>query len=395
MRFARFLALIQRLWHHVLKSLRWGERQSRLLIERREALSLPVRWRWLRWIDRPLARLLRTKPRMLSSRVSVERVPFRGPLRLRIKLWLWELHSVRSGICLAIALGVGLCALALGAAMVCDVPMLGPHGDIDGIPMTLVATAGYSGALFGFLQAVAIFAVQLRSQQDTSMLPLIPLIARRYFTFLILGSVAGVTIANLLASFAAPILLDDRSSLAALTWINLLAVPAATLAAFWYLSAIVSEAGDADMDIALPVLRATMRAQSRSDTLRVAMLSAYISALDNAHIEYNPFAELRLTTKNKLIQRIQLQKSGVVHDLDCIRLESIRKIVEQFSPRPEVAITVAIDQHVPSNCAMILAWSSGGPTPHATPPPSWSDDIQRRLESSLNAAIFVRTQENP
>ena len=340
-------------------------------------------------MDRPLARILHVEPRMLTSRVSVKRVPFEGRPSERIRMWLWGRNSVRSGIWFALLLGIGLNLLALVIACIIKVPMLGLQGDIDGIPMMLVATAGFSGALFGFLQAVAIFAVQLRSQQDTSMLPLTPLIARRYFTFLILGGVAGVTIANLIGSFAAPILPVGRNALAVLTWINLLAVPVATLFAFWYLATIVSEAGEADMDIALPVLRATMRAQAVADARVVALLNEYGNALESTGIKYNPFAGSRQWSQNNSIRRIMFTKSGVIRDLDCKRLQRVGKLLEQLHPRPELSITVAFDQPLTTESALILTWDVGYNPDTPSEAPAISDEFTKKLGSALNQSIIV------
>lgn len=382
----RLSGVLQRILRGVLTFGRQSVRTGRWLLDHREALSVPARFRAFRWIDRPLARILRTDPRMLSSRVALERVPFKGSVSERIRLWLWERHSVRSCIWLAILLSIGLCLTALGVALVIDVPMLGPRVYIDGIPSMLIATAGYGGAIFGFLQAVTIFAVQLRSQQDTSMLPLVPLIARRYFTFLILGSVAGVTIANLIASFAAPVLPVSRSALAALTWINLLAVPAVTLSAFWYLAAIVSEIGDADMDIALPVLRATMRAQALADIRKITLLNAYGSALERAGIKCIPFAESRLDVGNKSIERIEFTKSGVVHDLDCIRLQRVGILLRQVSPPPEALVAVVYGQTIQKDDALILAWDSSRTPISSGGAPAISNELRRQIRTALNSS---------
>jgi len=322
---------------------------------------------------------------MLTSRIAIRRVPFSGTRRDRIRYWIWEHHSVRSGLWVAFLLGVGLCILSLGMAAVIDVPMLGPQTDIEGMPTTLVATAGYGGALFGFLQAVAIFAVQLRSQQDTSMLPLTPLIARRYFTFLILASVAGVTIANLLGSFAAPVIPELRRAFAALTWINMIAVPAMTLAALWYLTTIVAEAGEADMDIALPVLRATMRAQSVADAHTVALLNEYVESLKEATIEYSPFAGTSLAAAAKPRVRIPFRRAGIIQDLDCTRLSRIGEILDALDDRPKAAVTVAFANALSDDDALLLDWDSTGPTDERL-----DRHTRRKLSSLLKSSFYVK-----
>lgn len=364
---------------------RWVLGKGQRLLYHRRILTWPARWRGLRWLDRPLAWLLRLKPRMLTSRIAIRRVPFSGTRRDRIRYWIWEHHSVRSGLWVAFLLGVGLCILSLGMAAVIDVPMLGPQTDIEGMPTTLVATAGYGGALFGFLQAVAIFAVQLRSQQDTSMLPLTPLIARRYFTFLILASVAGVTIANLLGSFAAPVIPELRRAFAALTWINMIAVPAMTLAALWYLTTIVAEAGEADMDIALPVLRATMRAQSVADAHTVALLNEYVESLKEATIEYSPFAGTSLAAAAKPRVRIPFRRAGIIQDLDCTRLSRIGEILDALDDRPKAAVTVAFANALSDDDALLLDWDSTGPTDERL-----DRHTRRKLSSLLKSSFYVK-----
>lgn len=359
----------------------------------RDAITVPVRWRSLRWGDRPLAFLLRLDPRMLSSRVSVSRVPFQGTMPERVRLWLWEKHSVGSGILLAVLIGIGMCVLALVSSYLFTIPMLGLQSDVDGIPTMIIATAAYLGGVFGFLQAVTIFAVQLRSQQDTSMLPLTPLIARKYYTFLILGAIAGVTIANLLAALSAPVLPVSRDAFGALSWLNLLAVPGATVAAFWYLATIVSEAGEADMDVALPVLRATMRTQTLADARQVALLNEYGRCLDAAGIKYDPFADSSLRATRATTVRIAFGGSGTALDMDCHRLSKVARLLRAVNSSPQASVTVAIGQALPSDNALILTWESPAtPAAHAPPTAPISDEHQSTLRAALSGVFLVRRE---
>lgn len=359
----------------------------------RDALTVPVRWRALRWGDRPLAFLLRLNPRMLSSRVSVSRVPFQGTLPERIRLWLWEKHSVGTGLLLSAVIGISMCMLALVSSYLFNIPMLGLQSDVDGIPTMIIATAAYLGGVFGFLQAVTIFAVQLRSQQDTSMLPLTPLIARRYFTFLILGAIAGVTIANLLAAIAAPVLPVSRSAFGALSWLNLLAVPVATMAAFWYLAKIVSEAGEADMDVALPVLRATMRTQTLADARQIALLNEYGRCLDAAGIKYDPFALSSLRATRATTLRIAFGRPGTAFDLDCHRLNKVARLLRAVNSSPQVSVTVAIGETLSIDNALILTWESPATSAAQAPPTTPIGDEQlRRLRAVLSGIFLVRRE---
>lgn len=357
----------------------------------RDALTVPARWPLLRWIDRPLASLLQLEPRMLSSRAKVTRVPFSGTLRERARSWIWEKHSVRSAVLVSLGVGVGMWLAALTASRILDVPMLGPSHDIDGIPTLIIAAAAYLGGLFGFLQAVTIFAVQIRSQRDTSILPLTPLIARRYFAFFILGAIAGVTIANLVAAFSAPLLPLNRTMLGALTWLNIIAVPGATIAALWYLSTIVSDAGEADMDVALPILRATMRAIARDEAHKLQMINEYEKCLNIAGIEYNRFASVPSGTRPNPSLRIPFGRPGTVIDMDCHRLKRVTKILTSIPSSPKAVTTIAIGQAIQSDNSLILI-SSMPATPNERSPAAASADgkTRKKLQNKLNSTFIIR-----
>lgn len=359
----------------------------------RYVLTVPVRWRLLRWGDTPLARLLKLKPRMLSSRANVARVPFKGARCERLRLWLWEKHSVNVGIILSLVIGIGMCLIALACSSAITIPMLGIQGDIDGIPMMIIAVAAYLGTLFGFLQAVTIFAVQLRSQHDTAMLALTPLIARRYFAFIILGIIAGLTIANLLAAIATPLLAVDRGALGVMSWLNLISVPVATLVAFWYIARIVSDAGESDMDVALPVLRATMRAQTHAEAKRLKMLNEYRHCLGKAGIEYNPFIDSGVREVSSATTRIVFSGPGMLHDLDCHRMDDVARLLKDLPTRPQAAVSIAIGQSFRSDSALILSWDSGG-APHGSGATTEqvSEALREKLRSALAQAFLVRRE---
>lgn len=372
--------------------LRFGQWFIRMAIfawHRRDALTVLARWPILRRIDRPLAFLLRLEPRMLSSRVIVNRVPFPGTIAERASSWLWENHSVGTGIWLSLLIGIGMCSVALGASSVFSIPMWGLKGDIDGIPTMIIAAAAYLGGLFGFLQAVTIFAVQLRTQQDTSTLPLTPLIARRYFTFFVLGAIAGVTIANLVGALAAPVLPVSRCALGALSWLNLLAVPGATIAALWYLATIVSEAGEADMDVALPILRATMRAQTHAEAIQIERLNEYGRCLEAAGIKYDPFAGTSLRAGIAVTARIPFGHPGTVRDLDCYRLSKVAQTLKTVPSSPQAAVTIALGQTVQDDNAMILTWESPANPKTTEPAKAPVDENLRKALQSVLAGLFI------
>jgi len=392
--FRRLADRIRRAWITTKAAVAHGARRIGALtnaaVDRRRVLTVPVRWPPLRWLDRPLAYVLRLDPRLLSSRISIKPVPISGSLWLRFKSWLWEQHSVQTGVLLAILFGVDLCLIAWTVSKVIDVPMLGRENDIGGFPTLLIAAAAYSGTLFGFLQAVTIFAVQIRSQRDTSILALTPLIARRHLAFLLLGTVAGVTVANLLGSFAVPLLPISRSALGALVWVDLIAVPGETIVAVGYLASIISEVADADIDVALPILRATMRAQIVEDGRTLALLNEYVRTLEAAGIRYDPFADTRLAKLNSKTERIPFARPGVVVDVDCHRLRLLNQLLAELDPVPQVAVTATIDQRVSREDVLVLRWESAETSAEAAPAEPLDHARRRRVETLLKGLFFVK-----
>lgn len=356
-------------------------------------LTTPVRWRPFRKLDRPLATVLRLEPRLLSSRVVVARVPFQGSATQRIQHWLWERHTIYTGMTLASGIGFAIFVLGFAvSAFVSDRPQ-GSECAADTASAPNMDTAAYLGGLFGFLQAVTIFAVQLRSQRDSSMLSLTPLIARRYFAFLILGFIAGVAIANLLAVLAAPVLSVGRTTFAILGWFNLFAVPLSTLAAFWYLAKIVSEAGQGDMDVAIPVLRATMRQQALDDARKAAMLNEYENCLEAAGIRYDRFGAA--IARGDRISAVQLPfgPSGDIYEVDCHRLNEVGRLLGAIRPLPQAVISVAVGEACSGESALILTWESaaaGETGLHVQSP--ISAEQQRRLCTVLKN-VFLTTSE--
>lgn len=366
---------------------------SVVIWNRRSLFTSLVRWRPLRGLDRPLAFLLRLEPRLATTRVAVRRIPFSGTLPERAALWLWEKHSVLASIKLALLVATGMVLLSLAAPHVFSTVPRSCKSDLEGLSNMIFAAAAYLGGLFGFLQAVTIFAVQLRSQQDASMLPLTPLIARRYFAFFILGSIAGVTIANLIAALAVPVLPLSRYSLMILVGLDIIALPVATLAALWYLARIISEAGDADVDVAMPVVKATMRAQAWADTHEEEMAKEYIRCLEIAGIQYNPFADSGLRPKSATSVRIPLGASGTIRDLDLHRLNALAGLLRTIRPVPTTSVPIAFGQAVKRDTVLVLTWGSLATTDSTEPAKApVSDDVLVGLRSAVEGVFIVRKE---
>jgi hypothetical protein len=287
---------------------------------------------------------------MLSSRISPVKT-FIG-----VKGWLWGHHRVGVGVWTAILTSFGLCGLSIGLGQFVGLPMMGSCSAIAGLPTLIVATAAYAGGLFGFLQAVTIFAVQLRTQQDTSALSLTPLLARRYHTFYVLGLIAGVTMANLFASFAVPILPVADKHLAALTWVNFVFVPLVTVLALRYLTLIIAEAGQQGMSVALPVLRGALQVQALEDVKMVRLVDRYGSLLDEVGVEFSFFIDRPFANGAGGILKIPLHRKGEIVDVDCFRLREIGSIARQLPGSPKLHLTALVGRLVGRKNGAIIVW---------------------------------------
>ncbi|MCW5757303.1 MAG: hypothetical protein KIT54_08720 [Phycisphaeraceae bacterium] len=340
------------------------------MLERPTWPTVIVRWRPLRWLDKPLSWVCWVRPRLLSSYVKSTPVAFRGSRVERVQFWLWRLQSPRGSVGGALVLAAAMVTVALLLGRLGLAPLLGGQDDIQGMAVAMGVTAGYCGALFGFMQAVAVFAVQLRTHQDDSVRPLSPLIARKYLTFILLAAIASVTIANLVLALAAPLVGPSPGVYGAMTWIDIVAVPGVTLAALWYLAAVVSDAGSDDMEMAIPVITMAMRDQLARDARHERLLNAYGHALNAARIEYNPFSGTRLARSGKHTGAIDLPRSGVAIDADCHRLHRLGMELKVLSGHPKASVDLLVGQAFQEGKAFVLQWDQGGLEPETKVPSS-------------------------
>ncbi len=307
---------------------------------KRAALTVFVRWRPLRWLDKPLSKLLGIEPRLLSSRVKLEPVRFEGRLGERWQFWLWQVQSWRGSLTLSLAVFDFILLISILLAWLGLTPSWRPTDPVA-IAAGPGAAAAYSGLLFGFLLTVALFAVQVRaSRQDPSVLPLAPMISKKHRTFIVLALTAGVAMANLFFVFAGPVFALEPAILSALGILNGPLLAFLTLMAIWYMSRVLSDAGAADLDMAMPAIDMAMREQLAVDTYLETLHEAYDAARDGCGITYDPYMGMGLSSPADKAEAIAIARSGVAGDVDCIRLHMLGCISRQLGARLFVSLRV-------------------------------------------------------
>jgi hypothetical protein len=190
---------------------------------------------------------------------GVAQISFRGTQGDLARAWLWSKHTVRG----AIGAGAIVVAVIVAVGWLISALPWPPKPSLEwafGLGTTLAAVLG---GLFGVLQTILVFAVQLRSPQNALARPLTPIVVRRYYTFFILGGIAGAAVACLLALVLAT--LGYFAILGGIIALSLLVIPAAFALALWLLAKIVADASTGDIQITLPVLAQAMRARLHSD----------------------------------------------------------------------------------------------------------------------------------
>ncbi len=347
-------------------------------------LTWPVRFRLLRWLDRPLARLLGCQPRMLSSRVEVQQVPFRGNLHDRACAWLWSRRTVGWAIGSGAIVATTVVAAGSLIGLLPSVPQPGTE-----VAHALVTTlAAVLGGLFGVLQTIVVFAVQLRSPQNALARPLTPLVARRYYSFFILGGIAGATVAYLLALTIAALgycpILGGVSALSAVV------VPTAFGFALWLLAKIIAESSAGDMKVALPVLTEAMRIRANGDRKIEARRVEFRRFLSAAGAAYMPFLFSRAPGPETSRSRVDLPGMGVVADLDCYRFLRATGAVRRALPDTRISVQVAPGDLPPHDAAVVLSADGAGPAVNgAARTPSAPALKQFRASFFVTAALPV------
>jgi hypothetical protein len=367
-------------------------------------LTWPVRFWLLRWLDRPLARLLGCSPRMLSSRVEVQQVPFRGTPGERVRAWFWSKHTVWG------AMGVALLTIVLMSLAMYAVARWQPHpqGELNPLvrafahwlsdpsnerdeSFTLaVAAASVLAGLFGVVQTGLIFLVELRGGRDGQAPSASALILRRYFSFFVLGPLAGATIASVAALAWMSFLGSSGRSVHATALVSLVAVAIALAAAFSLVVRILYEASESTFELALPVVKAAMRAQAlkldreaRSREALRAVLAVYGAELvdiDRTHRAAPDCVDLELP----------LDSSGELADVDCYRLGCAISAAQSVVPGSEVRLGVQLGPGLLTLKKLILRYRPTAISTEQGAPAQLSDDARRRIVQQFLPAFQIR-----
>tara|TARA_R110000782_G_scaffold30348_12_gene75622 strand:- start:893 stop:1999 length:1107 start_codon:yes stop_codon:yes gene_type:complete len=294
----------------------------------RRALTVVVRIPGCRRFDRFLSRILFLPPRFLSNRVSLPKHTVPGGLREQIQYWIWRRHSPSEAALTSLLIAVDIVLVALAIGVVFDVFSPPTEATFKWASPDLVGIAGYAGAIFGFLQAVLVFVAQIRSQQDSSMLPLTTMWARKYHAFEILALSAGVAIANLAVALLGPFLssIGDPISwstqlFAPMLAMNLILLPAMTALSLWMLASIMADAGNTDVQAIKPVLRAAMATAAIEDAKLIGGANLFAAELQAAGLKYNPFAHTGLNASKIAPTPLDTGKKGTFVDVDCVALQ--------------------------------------------------------------------------
>jgi hypothetical protein len=367
-------------------------------------LMWPVRFRLLRWLDRPLARLLGCQPRMLSSRVEVQQVPFLGTPRERFKAWLWSKHSVGWAIGTALASFVlmilamyassdsqpspkrelGLIARAL-AHWLSD-----PSNERETCLTLAITAASVLAGLFGVVQTVLIFLVELREGRPDQAEAASPLILRRYFSFYILGFLAGTTAASLAALVSISLPWIPGPGIDAIASVNLIAVSIALAAALCLIVKILNEASESSFDLTLPVAKAGMRAQAlqfdrdaRSQEVLRAVLAAYGAELvdpDRIPREVAEHVDLELP----------LDSPGALVDVDCYRLGDAIGAARSAVPGSQVRLAILLGFPLRTPRGLILRFRPTMLSPEQCEAPDLPEVTRQRIVRHFLRAFQIR-----
>lgn len=345
------------------------------------ALTVFVRWRPLCWLDKPLAGLLGIEPRLLTSRVKLEPVRFEGTLRERWQLWLWQVQSWRGSLTLSLAVFDFILLIAILLAWLGLTPSWRPTDPVA-IAAGPGAAAAYSGLLFGFLLTVALFAVQVRaSRQDTSVLPLSPMISKKHRTFIVLSLTAGVAIANLFFAFAGPVFGIQPAMLSAVGIMNGPLLATLTLMAIWYMSRVLADAGAADLEMAMPAIEMAMREQLALDSHYAKQRATYKAWMSECGIEINPLMFYIGAITGHRVETITLDSAGIVVDVDCYRLYQLGSAIKTMESAPDVWLKPYFNDSIDDHPTFKLRWLKQ-PEGETAPP-------IERFEEAAKAVLIV------
>lgn len=328
----------QVVWHWLVQTSSPIRGRLKAVLGFRQLLTIVVLLPGCRRFDRLLSRILFLQPRFLSNRVPLPKHTVPGGLRDQIQYWIWRRHSPSEAAWTALLIAIDIVLVALAIGVVFDASPPPTEAPFRWASPDLVAIAGYAGAIFGFLQAVLVFVAQIRSQQDSSMLPLTSMWARKYHAFEILALSAGIAIANLAVSLLGAFLssLGDPISwisklYAPMLAINMVALPTMTALSLWMLASIIVDAGNTDTQAIKNVLRAAMATAAIEDAKLVGSANLFAAELEAVGLKYSPFAHTRLDTTRSTSMALDIGSSGAFTDVDCIALHRFANLCKSMS----------------------------------------------------------------
>lgn len=333
---AEIKKLAQPLWRRLLgpAGLTRGEWRAVLLTRRWPSLvvGLPGGKR----IDRVLSAATGVPPRLLSSRTAVPPLNQPRGLLQRFRQWLWLRNSARGSAWAALLLAFDVLVISAVAGVSSNSFRIPNDPPVAWASPDLVPLAAYAGGIFGFLLTVLVFVTQIRSQRDSSMLPLTTMWARKYHAFEILALSAGVAISNLLAAMLWTVV--PMTGLPAdwverlygpLQWINLALFPTMTVLSLWMLASIIADAGNTDTQAMAPVIQAALADAAREDSRRVASANQFASELEERGLRYNPYAHGELGRVRSVRVDLDIGRSGIFADIDCYALDRLQVLCDR------------------------------------------------------------------
>lgn len=327
----------------VMEKLRNSTRVAR---SNRGSITCITRISWLRWSDRPLAKLLGLQPRYISNRVKkVQSLPRYGYVAtLRRWLWLQPIETTCHWVLMWIAIDLILIATALGQNL--PAATLSITQVSTWIIPGYFAVFAYLGALFGFLQAVLVFSSNTRWVGGVTLQPLTSYVIRQNHAFEVLALTGGLAVANLAVLFlyllqtvSIPVSHIEISS-AVFVWmtlIDLVLVPITTALSLRLLARIFSQTtGSGDVAPIMPVLRSLMSTALADGQRMSAIAAQFPDELEALGIRYDAFAQTSLSRDRDRRRSFEFGSSMKFIDLDLVAAEQFMRTANQLIDEPQI-----------------------------------------------------------
>lgn len=363
--------------------------------KRRFILSVPARWRGLRWLDRWVFIRLGLGPRLLSTTVSSQsnetrlaRLPDQS-LKTRVRHWFWLNHSVRTAMLGSLLLTIILIEVCLlfGWWLFPD-EAVGPS--VGGGVATLLTIAEVTGSVAGILLAVITFSVELRARNEVES-TLIPFVARRYGMFLIGGVVVAIAATNGVMPLLGPRI--HPGSIECLLLLDIGLVPLAFLLSLGLVSAVIQDSGSSTFENTLPVIKVVMGEIALKQGKGDRLIATYERLLNTLGLEYNPIAWYRSPWSIETPSKYGIRKRGRIVDVDLVALAQLRDVVASIEPGVTAQITLRPGDDLSDEAGLVLnnydetkteeRISVGG----ATEGRDESDDVERRIDDATRRSI--------